>query len=247
MPPLHPIVIHFPIALFIIVVIFEGIILFTGKTNLNSATRILTVFSFFGVSAALITGDLLKNARASFLPGQLLVLHETLAIIFTTWMLMLLTLRLRKSWKPSGHYFALAVIGVFILTAVGDTGGEMVWPSASTTVSLKTNAITSNGPSIASTTSAQPSTTSNRPSNIKNPSSPPKVEQALFVQGGHFFVQDCQTCHSLAEPEQYIGSLTQSQWGQVVRVMQGYSHGAITDAQARAIVYFLSHQPNGRP
>lgn len=130
MPPLHPLIVHFPIALYCVAVLFDGISTFTRKSTLHPATRVLMALSFLGTGAAILTGDWLKNARAKFLPHSLLFLHESLAIAFGAWLFILLLLRLRKSWRPSWTYLSLAGVGVLLLVLVGHTGGSMAWPSA---------------------------------------------------------------------------------------------------------------------
>ncbi|QSO51701.1 hypothetical protein JZ785_23340 [Alicyclobacillus curvatus] len=320
MPPLHPLIIHFPIALFVVAVLFDGITAFTQKDSLIPATRLLYLLGYLGTLAALITGDMLKDERSAMLPHGLLTLHEWLAITFAIWFSVLLVFRLRKHWYPSKPYAVVAVIGLGLLVAVGHTGGSMAWPSLKGSVALSgstklavaandgaTNAanVTSAGAtgsgagtgggasgSGAKTEAASGSTagsgaktgaasgntagsgaktgaasgsaagfgaktgaasgsaagsrggtkTSSTPSSSSTVSSASTASQHLYQLGAQYFVQDCQTCHSLNMAEQYFGTDSKSQWTQVVETMQSYAGGAISNNQAQAIIEYVSQQ-----
>lgn len=136
MPPLHPLVIHFPIALFCVAVLFDAISTFTKKPTLVAATRILMALSVVGTIVALITGEMLKAQRSGFLPSNLLHLHQTLAIVFCIYAVGIAAIRLRSAWRPSLGYLSLAVVGVGLLSAVGHTGGMMAWPSVTPPVAI---------------------------------------------------------------------------------------------------------------
>jgi uncharacterized membrane protein len=292
LPPLHPLIIHFPIALFVVAVLFDGITAFTQKDSLIPATRLLYLLGYLGTLAALITGDMLKDERSAMLPHGLLTLHEWLAITFAIWFSVLLVFRLRKHWYPSKPYAVVAVIGLGLLVAVGHTGGSMAWPSLKGSVALSgstksavaandgaTNA--ANGTSAgatgsgagtgggasgsgAKTEAASGSTagsgaktgaasgsaagsgggtkTSSTPSSSSTVSSASTASQHLYQLGAQYFVQDCQTCHSLNMAEQYFGTDSKSQWTQVVETMQSYAGGAISNNQAQAIIEYVSQQ-----
>jgi peptidoglycan hydrolase-like protein with peptidoglycan-binding domain/uncharacterized membrane protein len=162
MPPLHPLIVHFPIALFVVAVLFDGITttryrrlglanyddaaLKGGLGQLDPATRLLYIFSFLGAVTAVVTGEWLKSQRGKYLPHTLLTLHQALAFVFTAWLFMLLVLRLRKYWRPTGAFMSLSVIGVLILTAVGHTGGTMAWPAVKKLSPLAAGNVTSAPP-----------------------------------------------------------------------------------------------------
>lgn len=144
MPPLHPLIIHFPIALFILAVVFDFITAYRTRRisvherdTLNMATRLIMVFGFVGTIAAVVSGEWLKAQRGKFLPQGLLGLHQTLAIVFTLWYGIMLVFRLRSMWYPTNGYLLSAVVGFILLVAVGHTGGSMVWPATPVAGSLK--------------------------------------------------------------------------------------------------------------
>ncbi len=145
MPPLHPMVVHFPIALFVVAVLFDFMTAYRisrvqseGRHSiraeigpLNAATRILMTLGFIGSVVAVASGEWLKGERGEFLPHSLLSLHQSLAILFTVWYAVLLYIRLRSHWRPSKVYLGTLLVGLLILTSVGHTGGEMAWPAQS--------------------------------------------------------------------------------------------------------------------
>jgi uncharacterized membrane protein/mono/diheme cytochrome c family protein len=143
LPPLHPLVVHFPIALFCIGVLFDCITAFRLRSiskndrhsvraeigMFNPANRLIMILGFLGTLVAVLSGEWLKVQRGAYLPHGLLTLHQSLAFLFTAWYAVMLFWRLRRHWRPSAGYLILAVSGVLILTAVGHTGGSMAWPA----------------------------------------------------------------------------------------------------------------------
>ncbi|KPV44458.1 DUF2231 domain-containing protein [Alicyclobacillus ferrooxydans] len=263
MPPLHPLIIHFPIALFVIAVLFDGITAFTQKTSLLSATKLLYLFGYLGTLAALITGDMLKHQRAAILPHTLLTMHEWLAIAFAVWFTVLLTVRLRRYWEPSKPYAAMAIVGLLLLVAVGHTGGSMAWPSLKSSVAIRSTGNPNTSASTSSTNNTQPTTSgqltgsANSAASSQNNatsrtdsgnaagvgrSSSSSSSTSLVQLGQQYFVEDCQSCHSLGVAEQYFGH-PKSDWTTVVQTMQSYAGGAIPDNQAQAIIAYVSSQP----
>ncbi len=143
MPPLHPLVVHFPIALFCIGVLLDCITAYrlrgVPKSDrhstraeigvYNPANRLIMILGFVGTLVAIVSGEWLKAQRGSYLPHGLLTLHQWLAFLFALWYAGILLLRLRRHWRPTKGYLALALSGVIVLTAVGHTGGTMAWPA----------------------------------------------------------------------------------------------------------------------
>ncbi|HET7578023.1 MAG TPA: DUF2231 domain-containing protein [Bacillales bacterium] len=147
MPPLHPIVIHFPVALFLVFVLFDFslfIVLMANKekrltfqrknSKLSPANEIILVLSIVGAWTAVVTGLLLKDEKSAFLPDGLVHLHEILAIVFNSCITLLPLFRFRRLWRPSFGYIFCLLICTALLFAVGHTGGEMVWQPAQASV-----------------------------------------------------------------------------------------------------------------
>jgi uncharacterized membrane protein len=139
MPPLHPIIVHFPIALYLIAVLFECVIMFRIRRHsgdeqamqqevarLGYATKLIMLLGFISVLVAIGTGEWLK-VQLGLSQSSKVNIHQALGILFAVWYAGLLFLRLRQSWKPSMLYLCLSIIGAIILVVLGDTGGSMVW------------------------------------------------------------------------------------------------------------------------
>lgn len=148
--PLHPILVHFPIALFVVFALFDVslffILLFNSKkrrsfrrgdSKLAPASEILLLLSIAGAWAAVLSGLLLKAQKAKFLPHELLNTHELLGITFSSLITLLAIWRLRGRWRPSFGYTVVLVGCVGLLFFVGHTGGSMVWHPAGEAVSSK--------------------------------------------------------------------------------------------------------------
>lgn len=206
MPPLHPMIIHFPIALFILAVLFDFITAYRVRHiprgdrkalrqeihMFDPATRLLMALGFVGALAAVATGEWLKVQRGALLPHTLLELHQTLAIVFTIWYGGLVFFRLQRRWIPSKLYLSCAVIGFFILVAVGHTGGTMAWPALkkiAVTASVAPNSATLNSTVPQNTTVSQNTTDPNgsvsADSNTTlSPKSSPAVSDKMILKVG---------------------------------------------------------------
>lgn len=172
LPPLHPLVVHFPIALFCIGVLFDCITAFRLRNipkndrhsvraeigMFNPANRIIMILGFLGTIVAVLSGEWLKAQREAYLPHGLLALHQLLAFLFTALYAVVLLWRLRRHWRPSAGYLALAVLGVLILTAVGHTGGSMAWPATHAVSPVATAAAKPAGQGTSSATKPKPKT-----------------------------------------------------------------------------------------
>lgn len=186
MPPLHPLVVHFPIALFLAAVLFDTVTAFRARNvdqpfsdprlarkelrRYDVATRLLLVFSLLGSAVAVLTGEWLKPARASFVPAKLLSLHQVLAFAFLAWLLILTILRLRLSWQPSKWYMMASFIGALLLGSVGYTGATMAWPASIVPVTASAQPGSTGGQQPGGATTATTQTSTGSPSTRKKSS-----------------------------------------------------------------------------
>jgi len=209
MPPLHPMIVHFPIALFVLGVIFDVMTAFRLRridrgnrsavreaiSHLDLATKITYVLGLLGTFAAVLTGEWLKVSREKFVPHGLLILHQDLAFIFTAWFALLLLFRLRRRWYPGAVYMSGATIGFILLLAIGHIGGTMAWPAQPKLAlgQLPSTAASTNPPAVNSqsnaTANSNSSTTNNTTAGAGNTTNTaqngkPAANASLVLQVG---------------------------------------------------------------
>ncbi|MDQ2715144.1 MAG: hypothetical protein M3Z08_09585 [Chloroflexota bacterium] len=90
MPPIrlveiHPILVHFPIALLIVAVLLDFLALFLRRAHLVEAATWCLGFGALGLLAAELSGNLIEDHVNRALAGNLLELHKTFALttVFT--------------------------------------------------------------------------------------------------------------------------------------------------------------------
>lgn len=266
MPPLHPMIVHFPIALFLVAVLLDFISAIRlrsiarrdseGRRNIirsfDPATRVLMVLGFIGAVVAVASGEWLKVQRQAVLPKTLLGWHQGLAIAFVVWYALMLIARLRRSFLPKAAYLTMAAFGAVLLTAVGHTGGTMAWPATEkVAIPVKQSAPQ---PSQSTTTKSKQQTTQSKPTQPtkRSPNRSPKqtakttkpkqptINQVQYQTGYHAFVSYCQSCHGLDMSTNRFGRYSASQWQTVVDQMNSKSGNNIPNT--KDIVYYLSHQ-----
>jgi uncharacterized membrane protein len=132
MPNIHPLFVHFPIALIIMVFVFDLISVITRKKAMLTAAHILTAFAVAGAALSVITGLIAEESvwhpEAAH---ELLELHETVGIIILSLAVVLLIFRLALRDKLLGSLGWIAVlIGLAASALAGYTGylgGEIVY------------------------------------------------------------------------------------------------------------------------
>src|SRR2546421_5570959 len=123
----HPVIIHFPIALFIASAVFELLAVWRKQTLFAS----VAYYNLFGAaltlpfSIATGLGALLWQLEGAAIKGNLRLhmicaLTSALLILFLTWM----RSRLRtKGDSPRASYFAVTALGLMMITLTGHLGG----------------------------------------------------------------------------------------------------------------------------
>lgn len=132
MPNLHPLVVHFPIALIIMVFVFDLISVLTKNKSILTASHILTVFAVAGAAVSVITGLIAEESiwhpQAAH---ELLETHETVGIIILSLASVLLIFRLALREKLLGRLGWIAVliglVGFGLVGYTGYLGGEIVY------------------------------------------------------------------------------------------------------------------------
>lgn len=134
---LHPMIVHFPIALLIVGFLFDAISLFTKKEFFSTAGFYLLILGTLGAVVAFFTG---LNAGGGLSEAgslkQALESHEGAAEL-ALWLMVIaavvrIALVLAKKYEGGFKYAALflALIGVLAIARTGYYGGELVFRHA---------------------------------------------------------------------------------------------------------------------
>lgn len=126
---LHPILVHFPIALLVTGVGFDLAGLLLKRDHLRTPARYMLATGLVAAVASWLTGPIAAEQAEPFLPREGGIYthrnYATLAIIlFAT--LLALRSRLSGGRSPAG-YVGLAALSLLVLFMAGRTGGEMVY------------------------------------------------------------------------------------------------------------------------
>ena len=132
MTNIHPLIVHFPIALIIVIFILDFLgVLFKKKSFLSTA-NILTIFAALGALMAVVTGMIAEESV--WHPGEaheMLELHEAIGFIILGLMLVLLIFRPAVKKKLLGKLGWVAVFLSFAASLLvgytGYLGGEIVY------------------------------------------------------------------------------------------------------------------------
>lgn len=143
---IHPMIVHFPIALLITSVLFEllGRALHTNALR-EGALWLLALGLGSGV-VAYLTGELAEEAAENAgIPEVLIETHETLAlvtlIIFGILLVWRFMFRKDLTDQALGVYFLVAVFGLGTLAATGHFGGDLVYNHGAGVTTVHTPAI----------------------------------------------------------------------------------------------------------
>lgn len=132
MPNLHPLIVHFPVALIFVVVACDVIGLAFKREKFLSAATLMTIFLLAGTVAAVITGLIAEEAAES-IPSvhDLLETHETLGLTFLGVVAVMAIVRFAVHRKLAGRIgwlaLALGIIAAGIVSAGAYLGSEMVF------------------------------------------------------------------------------------------------------------------------
>ncbi len=132
MHPIHPIVVHFPIALLCASVAFDALALRWPTGGLRETSLYTLLAGVMAAGVAVVTGgmeeDLAKRAGA---PESVLDLHESLGQVTLVIFVALLGLRLamQLGWLKEIRALSLGLgaIGIVILSLAGYWGGDLVY------------------------------------------------------------------------------------------------------------------------
>lgn len=132
---LHPMVVHFPIALLLVALLFDVAALFFPRAELARASLYVSAIAAVGAIAAYFTGEAAEE-HVEHLPGieTLLERHEDLGKLLMVAAIAVLVIRLAFFWRRWHETVAgravLAFFGAVLAIIVGATGyagGQLVY------------------------------------------------------------------------------------------------------------------------
>lgn len=130
---LHPMVVHFPIALIVVGFLFELFYLFYKKEDCFSKTGLyLMVLGTLGVIAAYLTGEFFTNDLTGK-AGEVEETHEVFALItmltmiIATFFRVYLILKKKETNNLKWIYFFLYALGTLMVCVTGFFGGSLVF------------------------------------------------------------------------------------------------------------------------
>ncbi len=132
---LHPMLVHFPIALLAVALLFDVAALFFPKAELVRASLYVSALGALGAVGAYFTGEAAEES-AERLPGieALLERHEDLGKLLMGGAIAVLVIRLAFFWRrwhePIAGRAVLAFLGavlVGLVAATGYAGGQLVY------------------------------------------------------------------------------------------------------------------------
>ena len=132
MHPIHPMVVHFPIALLIASVVFDFLATRWRHKSFQDAGLYTLIAGLFGAVVAVGTGAMAEEAVEDMgIPESVLEMHEVLGYATLLFFLGLLALRLLMRWKllkeMPALYLTMGLVGIVILVMAGYVGGGLVY------------------------------------------------------------------------------------------------------------------------
>lgn len=130
--PLHPMLVHFPIALLFVSALFDLLSRALGRDSLRDAALWLLGLGILGGAASAVAGTMAEEAaEKAGVAESLIETHEALAFATLGVMIVLFLYRLwcRNQFSPTTFavYAVGLVIGLGAISATGHTGGALVY------------------------------------------------------------------------------------------------------------------------
>ena len=130
--PIHPLTVHFPIALLFTSVFFDLLGIITESKNFRQTGFWLLILGLIGgIIAAIFGFGSEEMVEAMGVPEAAVDRHETFAITTLIMFGVLLMIRwwIRNRWSARDRviYLCVAMLGLLILGATGFYGGELVY------------------------------------------------------------------------------------------------------------------------
>ncbi len=135
---LHPIVIHFPIAFFMLYIFFELVNLYSTNLSLKKISLLVLLFGVIGGIVAVLTGNqsfqvLQSNPALTQLHTLMISEHEDFATITVWYFFVILVyqifqfLKNKKNVKKQYIFVIFAAIGLYLIYQTAKFGGQLVY------------------------------------------------------------------------------------------------------------------------
>ena len=137
---LHPLVVHFPIAILILYILVEVVSVFINNEKLKFTAQFLLIAGVISALAAVLSGNQAEQIASKIIEKhnltsaqKALEAHEEQATFFLWYFVFVLVIRtmfiLKKKFNGFRKIFVsiLAVIGLYLILNTGKYGGELVY------------------------------------------------------------------------------------------------------------------------
>ena len=133
-PNVHPMIIHFPIAVLTIAVLFDFIYQIWDRNWLSKSTLALYFLGTLSASAAFITGKIAVDSVIMPMQAELTVSNHSDMALYTLLFFTLYSLiRILFWWKSKLAklvkiaFFIFALLGLLLIFKTADLGGKLVY------------------------------------------------------------------------------------------------------------------------
>lgn len=131
MPNPHPLIVHFPIALFIVAVLCELLAYFLKSRLFSTAAMVNGLGAAITASAAVITGLFAKSLVSRGPAVFVLESHETMGYLVLVAALAFAAIKVYSHLRQTDKYLtagiAIGLLGVVFTIIAGHEGGELVY------------------------------------------------------------------------------------------------------------------------
>jgi len=133
---LHPLFVHFPIALFVAAFVIQAIVVLGKREVMQPLARALLYLGTLGALPTALTGSLAEDkveTLAGFTPAMSAALefHSTLMYIVTGWAVLLTALAFWKRARMTRGLATVLLAGLLVLVTLlgvgADRGGQLVY------------------------------------------------------------------------------------------------------------------------
>lgn len=130
--PIHPMLVHFPIALLFVSFFFDQISFMTGREEFKKGGFWLLILGWTAGLVATFSGFLSEDSvKTAGVPEAAIDRHELFAIatlaLFAGLMLVRVWIRNRWSFRDRVVYTGIALVGLSLLATTGFWGGDLVY------------------------------------------------------------------------------------------------------------------------